>query len=136
MGPGPWPLRLNVEVAGTNGSLHPTNMNRKGNITINHVLKIIIRVEKGGVGDVDGSKKKKVYDIVIQYPIHLLSVRIHIAWCIVILKADERFTVSLQPEVYLATAVHTNAVLRSDAAWPIIAIRTRSFEHRTRSIRG
>ena len=136
MGPGPWPLRLNVEVAGTNGSLHPTNMNRKGNITINHVLKIIIRVEKGGVGDVDGSKKKKVYDIVIQYPIHLLSVRIHTAWRIVILKANEHFIVSLQPKVYLATTVHTNAVFRSDAAWPIIAIRTRSFEHRTRGVRG
>ena len=88
MGPGPWPLRFNVEIASTHGSLHPTNMNKKGNITVSHVLKVMIRVEKEDAGDADDSKKKKVYDIVIQYPFHLLSVSIYIAWYVLVPKAD------------------------------------------------
>lgn len=77
MGPGPWPLRFNVEILGSYGILHPTNMNKKANITVCHTLKVIIRVEKGDSDDADGSKKK-VYDIVIQYPVHLLSVSISV----------------------------------------------------------
>ncbi|KAF9777874.1 hypothetical protein BJ322DRAFT_1176291 [Thelephora terrestris] len=75
MGPGPWPLRFNVEIFNTYGALRPTNMNKKGNITVSHTLMITIRVEKtpAGEGGGDGSKKKKMYDIIIQYPIHLLS---------------------------------------------------------------
>ena len=77
MGPGPWPLRMNVEIAGTYGSLHPTNMNQQGNITVCHILKIIIRAEKGDAGGTEDSKKK-MYDIIIQYPFHLLSVSVRI----------------------------------------------------------
>ena len=77
MGPGPWPLRFSVEVSGARDMLHPTNMNRKGNITVSHILKIVIRVEKGNTSNADGSKKKKLYDIVIQYPVHLLPVSIY-----------------------------------------------------------
>ena len=56
-------------------------MNKKGNITVCHTLKIIIRVEKGDSDDVEGSKRKKVYDIVVQYPVHLLSASICIELC-------------------------------------------------------
>jgi hypothetical protein len=122
MGPGPWPLRFNVEIANTRGSLRPTNMNKEGNITVSHALKIIFRVEKGDTGDVDDSNKKKMYDIVVQYPIHLLSVSIHLTWRVVILKTDNNFTVSLQPEVHLTTTILTNVALRANSARPIIAI--------------
>lgn len=75
MSPGPWPLRFNAEIINTYGALRPTNMNKKGNITVSHVLTIIIRVEKGNTDEEDGGspKKQKLYDIIIQYPIHLLS---------------------------------------------------------------
>lgn len=96
MGPGPWPLRMNVEISSSYGSLHPTNMNKKGNITVCHVLKIIIRAEKGDTGSAEDSKKK-TYDIIIQYPIHLLSVSVHILWCMMILKADGDLAASVQP---------------------------------------
>lgn len=79
MGPGPWPLRFNVDISNVYGMLRPTNMNRKGNITVCHVLKVIIRVEKGDTGETDGTKKRKLFDIVIQYPVHLLSVSIYLA---------------------------------------------------------
>ena len=80
MGPGPWPLRFNVDISSAYNMLRPTNMNKKGNITVCHALKVIIRVEKGTTGDSDGSKKK-LYDIVVQYPVHLLSVSIYIMRC-------------------------------------------------------
>jgi len=73
MGPGPWPLRFSVDISGAYSTLRPTSMNKKGNITVGHTLKIIIRVEKGDSVDAEGSKRKKVYDIVVQYPVHLLS---------------------------------------------------------------
>lgn len=95
MGPGPWPLRLNVEITGVCGSLHPTNMNQAGNITVSHVLKVIIRAQKGDEGDED-SKRGKMYDIIIQYPFHLLSVRISVVCqCVVIQKTDGSFAASL-----------------------------------------
>jgi hypothetical protein len=86
MGPGPWPLRFNVEIFNTYGALRPTNMNKKGNITVSHTLMITIRVEKTPAGEAggDGSKKKKMYDIIIQYPIHLLSVSLSPVWCAVV----------------------------------------------------
>ena len=77
MGPGPWPLRMNVEIPSTCGSLHATNMNKKANITIHHTLKIIIRVEKEGIGHGEHSRKE-MYEIVVQYPLHLLSVSVFI----------------------------------------------------------
>jgi hypothetical protein len=82
MGPGPWPLRFNVEVSSGYNMLRPTTMNKKGNITVSHALKVIIRVEKDDTCDGDGLKKRKMYDIVVQYPIHILSVSIYIAWCV------------------------------------------------------
>jgi hypothetical protein len=85
MGPGPWPLRFNVEIFDACRSLRPTSMNKKGNITVSHVLMVIIRVEKGDSEnpEADG-KKKKMYDIIIQYPVHLLSVSISFKWRVMV----------------------------------------------------
>ena len=122
MGPGPWPLRFNVEIASTRlGSLRPTNMNKEGNITVCHVLKIIIRVQKEDVDHAEDSKKK-MYDIVIQYPFHLLSVSTRIVWPVVILKNDCDFTAPLQPEVHFTATILANLAHRSSGAWPIFVI--------------
>ena len=94
-------------------------MNKKGNIIVSHVLKIIIRVEKGNADDADGLK---MYDIVIQYPIHLLSVSIHVTRRVVILKTDGDSTASVQPEVHFTATVLTYLALRSSSARPIITI--------------
>jgi hypothetical protein len=96
MGPGPWPLRFNVEILDTCGSLRPTSMNKKGNITVSHVLMVIIRVEKGDSGETEADgKKKKMYDIIIQYPIHLLSVSISFTWRAVVVGVDGDSAVSM-----------------------------------------
>ena len=137
MGPGPWPLRFNVEIPNTYGGLRPTNMNKKGNITVCHVLKIIIRVEKGNAyeGDGDGLKKK-MYDIIIQYPVHLLSVSTPLAPRTTLSKkTDCGSAVSLQPEVYVTTTVLGDVAFRSNETWPTSIFRTWFFERRSRSVR-
>lgn len=90
MKPGPWTLCLDVEIPNAHATLHPTNMSRQGDITVSHVLMITIRVEKkvAGTGDRSDRPKRRVYDIVLQYPIRLLSVNIPIL-CAVVLKADD-----------------------------------------------
>ena len=96
-------------------------MNKEGNITVCHVLKVIIRVEKGGKGD-GNDTKKKMYDIIIQYPFHLLSVSTYLTRYVVIMKIDGDFKVSLQSEVHFATTLLTNLALCSNSAQPTIAV--------------
>ncbi|KAF9078014.1 hypothetical protein BDP27DRAFT_1207775, partial [Rhodocollybia butyracea] len=80
MGPGPWTVSLEKakELTDIGRGLLPSNKNRRSNITISHLLKCIIRVEKRSGWDdefVDWEKKKKkLFDIVVQTPIQILSV--------------------------------------------------------------
>jgi len=124
---------MNVEISNNCGSLRPTSMNKKGNITVCHVLKIIIRAEKENAGGAEDSKKK-TYDIIIQYPFHLLSVSVRIMWCVMILKADGDLEATLQPEIHFIATILTNLELRSNGARSTITIRTQSFERRSRSV--
>lgn len=76
MGPGPWSLRFDAKLPTSYGDLHPTNPNKKSNIVVAHTLKIVIRVERGDDQHLDDNGKRKLFDIVVQTPIHVLSVRI------------------------------------------------------------
>jgi len=69
-GPGPWSLRFDLEVPKAYGGPRPTDMGKTGGITVSHLLTVIIRAEKGNTGGVQG---RKGYDIILRYPIHLLS---------------------------------------------------------------
>ncbi|KAH8818656.1 hypothetical protein DL96DRAFT_1820085 [Flagelloscypha sp. PMI_526] len=76
MGPGPWTLRKNLELPSSCSLLHWTHLNRKSLILISHVLKCIIRVERGDDHEMDKKTgKRKLYDIVIQTGIEIGSVR-------------------------------------------------------------
>lgn len=75
MGPGPWHIQTEVPLPKSCSQLHFTNKNRKSNILVNHILKVIFRVQRGDDRDVDPvTGKRKMYDIVVQTPIHILSV--------------------------------------------------------------
>jgi arrestin-related trafficking adapter 3/6 len=74
MGPGPWVLQFDAKIPATCHYLHPTNSNKDSNMTVSHVLKIVYRVERGDSEYVDARGKRKQFDIVIQSPIHILSV--------------------------------------------------------------
>ncbi|OCH90613.1 hypothetical protein OBBRIDRAFT_819245 [Obba rivulosa] len=74
MGPGPWVIRQELQLPKANGPLHFTNKNRRSNIFVSHVLKIVFRVERGDDSAIDPQTgKRKLFDIVVQTPVHLLS---------------------------------------------------------------
>lgn len=74
MGPGPWRIRKDVSLPDSCTQLHFTNRNKQSNIFITHMLKIIFRVERGDDEAVDAhTGKRKLFDIVVQTPIHILS---------------------------------------------------------------
>lgn len=75
MGPGPWTINKEVPLPKSCGELHFTNKNKKSNITISHTLKVIFRVQRGDDKEIDPQTgKRKLFDIVVQTPIHILSV--------------------------------------------------------------
>jgi hypothetical protein len=76
IGPGPWVLQFDAKIPASCNYLHPTNQNKSSNIIVNHVLKIVYRVERGDDEHVDANGKRKLFDIVIHSPIHILSVRL------------------------------------------------------------
>ncbi|KAH9834108.1 uncharacterized protein C8Q71DRAFT_161021 [Rhodofomes roseus] len=74
MGPGPWRIQTDLQLPEACNVLHFTNRNRRSNIFVTHMLKIIFRVERGDDQAVDPqSGRRKLFDIVVQTPIHILS---------------------------------------------------------------
>ena len=79
MGPGPWHIQAEVPLPQSCTQLHFTNKNKKSNILVSHMLKVIFRVQRGDDRDLDPvTGRRKMYDIVVQTPIHILSVRYNI----------------------------------------------------------
>ena len=75
MGPGPWVLQSELQLPKSCAQMHFTNKHKRSNIGINHTLKIIFRVERGDDAFIDArTGKRKHFDIVVQTPIHILSV--------------------------------------------------------------
>jgi len=74
MGPGPWTFHQNLDLPSSCRKMHFTNKNKRANIVITHTLKVVIRVERGDDLYVDKRGKRKMFDIVIQTPIQILSV--------------------------------------------------------------
>ena len=55
--------------------LHFTAKNKRSSISVGHALKIVFRVERGDDQFVDAKTgKRKLFDIVVQTPVHVLSV--------------------------------------------------------------
>ncbi|KZT05351.1 uncharacterized protein LAESUDRAFT_780573 [Laetiporus sulphureus 93-53] len=74
MGPGPWTVKKDIQLPDSCSQLHFTNRNKRSNIFVSHMLKIIFRVERGDDQAIDAhTGKRKMFDIVVQTPIHILS---------------------------------------------------------------
>ncbi|KAH7921014.1 hypothetical protein BV22DRAFT_1097220 [Leucogyrophana mollusca] len=81
MGPGPWTFHHEVRLPESCGMLNFSNRNKRSNIMVNHVLKIVFRVERGDDSAIDPkTKKRKLFDIVVQTPVHILSCRCAPQW--------------------------------------------------------
>jgi len=75
MGPGPWTFHFDAPLPSSCQLMRFSNKNRRANVVISHVLKVVIRVERGDDLHVDKTGKRKMFDIVIQSPIQILSCR-------------------------------------------------------------
>lgn len=76
MGPGPWTFHQDLKLPNSCDAMRFTNRNRRSNIVITHLLKCVLRVERGDDVHMDGkTDKKKLFDIVVQTPVQILSVR-------------------------------------------------------------
>lgn len=81
MGPGPWTLHTELQLPSSCDQINFTNRNKKSNISITHTLKIIFRVERGDDQFIDQKTgKRKMFDIVVQTPVHILSCMCNPDW--------------------------------------------------------
>jgi len=75
MGPGPWTFHQDLKLPTSCNMLHFTNRNKRSNISVTHLLKCVIRVERGDDTQIDAKTgKRKLFDITVQTPVHILSV--------------------------------------------------------------
>lgn len=72
---GPWKLEGAVKMPDCSGSVHFSSSNPQANITVLHSLKLCLRVEKGDETQRDAKGQIKRYDLVVEAPMHVLSVR-------------------------------------------------------------
>ncbi|KAF7362264.1 Arrestin-C domain-containing protein [Mycena venus] len=81
MGPGPYTFHKDLQLPSSCSVLHFTNKNKRSNMTVTHLLKCIIRVERGDDVHIDPKTgKRKLFDIVVQTPVHILSCRCNPQW--------------------------------------------------------
>lgn len=81
MGPGPWTFHQDLKLPNSCDAMRFTNRNRRSNIVITHLLKCVLRVERGDDVHMDGkTDKKKLFDIVVQTPVQILSCRCNPEW--------------------------------------------------------
>ncbi|KAG8929756.1 hypothetical protein FRC02_005104 [Tulasnella sp. 418] len=77
---GPWTLHFMLSVPDCTKKIHFTNKNSKAKIAVSHVLKIVMRVERGDDSAVDARGKRRQFDIIIESPIQILSCRCKPEW--------------------------------------------------------
>lgn len=89
MGPGPWSFERSVLLPRSCASLHFSNKNKRSNIVVQHTLKVVFRVTRGDDVAMDAKTgKRKMFDIVIQTPVTILSVR-PLSLCCCTIEADQ-----------------------------------------------
>jgi arrestin-related trafficking adapter 3/6 len=73
---GPWRLSLNLPVPDCSSGIHFTNKLRGARIVVVHHLRVGLRVSSG-LSEYDGNgNKSKMFDIIVEIPVNILSVRI------------------------------------------------------------
>lgn len=75
LGPGPWTLTSTLKLPTSCRRMHASNKNRRSNVVITHLLKCVIRVERGDLHADMKSGKRKLFDITAHIPVQILSVR-------------------------------------------------------------
>ncbi|KAG8991489.1 hypothetical protein FRB94_012468, partial [Tulasnella sp. JGI-2019a] len=76
---GPWAVHFTMKVPNCTTKIHFTNKYSNAKISVSHVIKVTLRVDRGD-GDVDAKGKRKQFDIIIECPVQLLSCRCNSEW--------------------------------------------------------
>lgn len=75
LGPGPWSFHCDAKLPQSCKLVRFSNKNRKSNMQTTHILKFVMRVERGDDSIMDPKTgKRKLFDIVVQTPVQILSV--------------------------------------------------------------
>ncbi|GAA6063662.1 hypothetical protein JCM10212_001661 [Sporobolomyces blumeae] len=72
---GPWFLEHDLQLPDCSSKITFSTAHEKANMAVSHVLKVMIRVERGDDEFLDSKGKRKRWDIVVETPVHLLSCR-------------------------------------------------------------
>ena len=76
LGPGPWPIHVNLHLPADCNVLHPTSKSRDSTIHVTHALRFTMRLTRGDGPSVDPrTNKRKLFEVVVRTPVHILSVR-------------------------------------------------------------
>jgi hypothetical protein len=75
LGPGPWPIRVNLHLPADCNVLHPTSRSRDSAIHVTHALRVTMRLTRGDVPLDPRTNKRKLFEVVVRTPVHVLSVR-------------------------------------------------------------
>lgn len=74
---GPWKLRFDVRLPDCSSGLHFTNKSSTATVVVSHTLKVILRVDRGDDTLLDAKGNRKQFDIIVETPVHILSVSDH-----------------------------------------------------------
>ncbi|XP_006461271.1 hypothetical protein AGABI2DRAFT_185545 [Agaricus bisporus var. bisporus H97] len=80
MGPGPWTFALDLKLPQSCKTLRPTNKNKLANMVVTHSLKIVMRMQRGDDTVLDSYGRRKLFDVVVRAPVHILSCRCNPEW--------------------------------------------------------
>jgi len=73
LGPGPWPIRVNLHLPADCNVIHPTSRNRESSIHVSHALCFTMRLTRGDVPIDPRTNKKKLFEVIVRTPVHVLS---------------------------------------------------------------
>ncbi|KAK4052432.1 hypothetical protein OIV83_002234 [Microbotryomycetes sp. JL201] len=73
---GPWYLESNLQIPDCSTKINFSTAHERANVAVSHVLKIMLRVERGDDEFLDSKGKRKLFDIIVESPLHLLSCRV------------------------------------------------------------
>lgn len=73
LGPGPWPIRVNLHLPADCNVLHPTSRSRDSAIHVTHALRVTMRLTRGDVPLDPRTNKRKLFEVVVRTPVHVLS---------------------------------------------------------------
>jgi hypothetical protein len=79
MGPGPWNFHKVLKLPDSCRLMNFSYKNLQANVKIGHMLKVILRLEKASFEGESNKTRPTLFDIVVQAPVLILSVRIFVS---------------------------------------------------------